>query len=224
VLAAFTNGLLLFAIAGWIVVEAWHRLSTPSPVLGGVMLWVALAGLGVNLAAFRLLQSGDSDNLNVRAALLHVAGDLLGSVAAIAAALVIIMTGWTPIDPILSVLVSLLILGSAARIVRDSGHILLEGTPSEVDPRQIGDSLKEAIPSVLDVHHVHAWSLSQDRRLVTLHARIADTEAPDRVVAAIKHHLHERHGIEHATVEIEFAHCSDRGAASPHAAGHSDAG
>ncbi|HYD15919.1 MAG TPA: cation diffusion facilitator family transporter, partial [Hyphomicrobium sp.] len=169
VLVAFVNGLLLFAIAGWIVVEAWHRLNAPSPVLGGVMLWVALAGLAVNLASFWVLQGGDNANLNVRAAVLHVAGDLLGSVAAIVAALVILATGWTPIDPILSVVVSLLILGSAGRIVRDSGHILLEGTPAGLDPRQIGDGIKAAVPSVLDVHHVHAWSLSQERPLVTLH-------------------------------------------------------
>jgi cobalt-zinc-cadmium efflux system protein len=218
VLVAFTNGLFLFAIAAWIVVEAWHRLNTPSPVLGGVMLWVALAGLGVNLVAIWMLQGGDHDNLNVRAALLHVAGDLLGSVAAIAAAIVILMTGWTPIDPILSVLVSLLILGSAGRIVRDAGHILLEGTPAGLDPREIGRGIKEAVPSVLDVHHIHAWSLSHDRRLLTLHARIADTEAPERIVAAIKAHLRDRHGIDHTTVEIEFAHCADQDAPSSAAA------
>jgi hypothetical protein len=101
VLVAFANGLLLFAIAGWIVVEAVHRFRAPSPVLGGVMLWVALAGLVVNLIAFRLLAGGDHENLNVRAAALHVIGDLLGSLAALAAAVVILATGWTPIDPIM---------------------------------------------------------------------------------------------------------------------------
>jgi cobalt-zinc-cadmium efflux system protein len=215
VLVAFVNGLLLFAIAGWIVVEAWHRLNAPSPVLGGVMLWVALAGLAVNLASFWVLQGGDNANLNARAAVLHVAGDLLGSVAAIVAAIVILATRWTPIDPILSVLVSLLILGSAGRIVRDSGHILLEGTPAGLDPRQIGDGIKAAVPSVLDVHHVHAWSLSQERPLVTLHARIADTEAPEKAVAAIKEHLRARYGVDHATVEIEFVHCADAGRPPP---------
>ncbi|MGR3435747.1 MAG: cation diffusion facilitator family transporter, partial [Shimia sp.] len=127
VLAAFVNGLTLFAIAVWITWEAIGRLRDPHEVLGGLMLWVAVGGLAVNILAFWVLSRVEGDNLNVRAAALHVMGDLLGSVAAIAASLVIIWTGWTPIDPILSVLVVLLILRSAWAVVRESGHILLEG-------------------------------------------------------------------------------------------------
>lgn len=210
VLVAFVNGLALFVVAGWIVMEAVHRLNAPFPVLGGIMFWVALAGLGVNLLSFRLLQGGDHGNLNMRAAALHVIGDLLGSVAALAAALVILTTGWTPIDPILSVLVSILILGSAARIVRDASHILLEGTPVGLDPRQIGEDIKAAVPGVLDVHHVHAWSLSQERPVVTLHARVSDSGGPPEVVtSAIKAHLLARYGVDHATVELEFECCAD---------------
>lgn len=211
VLVAFANGLILFAIAGWIVVEAVHRFREPSPVLGGVMLWIALSGLAVNLVAFWLL-SGNHDNLNMRAAALHVVGDLLGSVAAIAAAAVILTTGWTPIDPILSVLVSLLILGSAARIVRDAGHILLEGTPAGFDPQEIAASIAESVPAVHNVHHVHAWSLSQERPIVTLHARVANSDVPpEQITAAIKAHLKDRYGVGHATVELEFEHCADTG-------------
>lgn len=210
VLVAFANGLALFAIAGWIVVEAIHRLNAPTPVLGGVMFWVALAGLGVNLLAFWLLQGGDHGNLNVRAAALHVVGDLLGSVAALAGAVVILTTGWTPVDPILSVLVSVLILVSAARIVRDSAHILLEGTPTGLDPREIEADLEASVPGVLDVHHVHAWSLSQDRPIVTLHARIArDRAAPEVITSAIKARLRQAYGVDHVTVEIEFERCAD---------------
>jgi cobalt-zinc-cadmium efflux system protein len=109
VLVAFVNGLSLFVIAGWVCLEAWHRLQAPGEVLGGLMLWVAIGGLIVNIAAFWVLTKGDGNNLNVRAA-----------------ALIIIFTGWTPIDPILSVLVALIILRSAWRIVTESGHILLE--------------------------------------------------------------------------------------------------
>ena len=126
VLVAFVNGLSLFVIAGWVCLEAWHRLQAPGEILGGLMLWVAIGGLIVNVAAFWVFTRGDDSNINVRAAALHVAGDLLGSVAALAAALIIIFTGWTPIDPILSVLVALIILRSAWRIVTESGHILLE--------------------------------------------------------------------------------------------------
>ena len=106
VLFAFVNGLTLFAIALWIVVEAWRRLNEPVEILGGLMFWIALIGLVVNIGAFLILRQGDRNNLNIRAAVLHVAGDLLGSVAAIGASVVIIATGWTPIDPILSVLAS----------------------------------------------------------------------------------------------------------------------
>ncbi|WP_334149422.1 cation diffusion facilitator family transporter [Hyphomicrobium sp.] len=210
VLVAFANGLLLFAVAGWIVVEAVHRIRAPTPVLGGVMFWVALAGLGVNILSLHLLAGGDRGNLNVRAAVLHVAGDLLGSVAALAAAVTILMTGWMAIDPILSVLVAVLILGSAARIVRDAGHILLEGTPAGLDPRQIEQDLEASVPGVRDVHHVHAWSLSQDRPIVTLHARISsDGAAPEAVTSAIKKRLKTAYGVDHATVEIEFERCAD---------------
>jgi cobalt-zinc-cadmium efflux system protein len=209
VLVAFSNGLVLFAIAAWIVGEAVHRVREPTTVLGGVMLWVALAGLFVNVAAFWLLHGGDKNNLNVRAAALHVVGDLLGSVAALAAALVIIVTGWTPIDPILSVLVAVLILVSAWRIVRDSAHILLEGTPTGLDTHKIGEDLKTSIVSVLDVHHVHAWSISQERPVITLHARIDKSQAPELVTVAIKKHLKIHYGVDHTTVELEFERCAD---------------
>src|SRR3970282_578588 len=109
VLVAFVNGIALFAIAGWIIIEAAQRFSEPVEILGDLMLWVALAGLGVNVLAFLILRRGDKTNLNIRAAALHVAGDLLGSVAAVAASVVILLTGWMPIDSVLSVVVALII-------------------------------------------------------------------------------------------------------------------
>jgi cobalt-zinc-cadmium efflux system protein len=215
VLVAFANGLALFAIAVWIVAEAWHRIAEPTEVLGGVMFWVALAGLGVNVVAFAVLRGGDRENLNMRAAALHVAGDLLGSVAALAAAVVILATGWMPIDPILSVLVALIILRSAWAVVRDAGHILLEGTPGGIDHREIARDLKAAIPALTDVHHIHVWSITQERPMITLHARVAAGQAPERAVADIKRRLVERFRIAHATVEVEFDGCADEGVGSP---------
>ncbi len=209
VLAAFTNGIALFAVAAWIMVEAFHRLGSGGEVLGGVMAWVAAAGLGVNVLVFWMLSGGDRDNLNVRAALLHVTGDLLGSIAALAAAAIILATGWTPIDPILSVLVALIILRSAWAVVADSGHILLEGSPAGVNSRAVADDLVASVPGVVDVHHVHAWSISQERPMLTLHARVDDSVATDDVTASIKARLRERHGIGHATVEIERGACAD---------------
>lgn len=209
ILAAFVSGLSLFLVAGWIVVEAWHRLQEPPIVLGGVMFWVALAGLVVNVVAFRVLQGGDQENLNMRAAATHVLGDLLGSAAALAAALVIIATGWMPIDPILSVFVAMIILRSAWQVVRDSGHILLEAAPAGIDPREIATDLMINIASVVDIHHVHAWSITQERAMITLHARVMQDCNPERVSSAIKKRLHDHFGIAHATVEVEFDDCAD---------------
>ena len=126
-LVAYTNGLTIFAIGIWIVYEAWHRMSEPSPILGGPMLAIAVLGLLVNIGAFFVLHGGDRESLNMRGAILHVVGDLLGSVAAIVAAGIILLTGWYPIDPILSALVALLLFRSAWSLVRESGHMLLEG-------------------------------------------------------------------------------------------------
>ena len=210
VLAAFTNGIALFAIAAWISFEAWQRLSEPGEVLGGIMLWVALAGLAVNIGVFYVLQGGDRENLNVRAASLHVLGDLLGSVAALAAAIVIMTTGWTPIDPLLSVLVALIILRSAWRVVSESGHILLEGAPTGIDNRELASDLIANVDGVTDVHHVHAWSISEKRPMVTLHARIADDgRAPELITADIKRRLKSRFSVDHATIEIERDGCAD---------------
>ncbi len=203
VLVAFVNGLALFLIAGWITFEAWERFNKPEEVLGGLMFWVALAGLGVNILSFLVLRRGDKENLNMRAAVLHVLGDLLGSVAAIVAAVVIMTTGWMPIDPILSVFVSLIILRAALRIVIESGHILLEGSPPHVDVDGIAGDLMDTVDGVEDVHHVHVWSITQERPMATLHARIRPETDPGDAIAAIKARLKSEFQLDHATVEIE---------------------
>jgi cobalt-zinc-cadmium efflux system protein len=209
VLVAFVNGITLFAIAAWIVVEAVQRLRAPVEVLGAPMLWIAATGLAVNVLAFLLLRSGDKDNLNIRAAVLHVIGDLLGSVAAVIAALVIMNTGWMPIDPLLSMVVALIILRSAWRVVADSGHILLEGSPPGVDSRTLREHLRSSLPFVLDVHHVHAWSISQERPMVTLHASIAANTDSAVAVREIKRELAQHFRVTHATIEIEYDACGD---------------
>ena len=207
VLAAFVNGLALFLIAGWICVEAAGRLAAPAPVLGGPMLAVAVAGLAVNLLSFRILHGG-GDGLNLRAARLHVLGDLLGSVAAIAAAGVILVTGWTPIDPILSVLMALLILRSAWAVTAESARILLEAAPPAMDRAAVAADL-EALPGIAGAHHVHIWSLTDERVLATLHVRLEEGAEADLAVRAVKTRLAEAHGIAHATVEVERGTCAD---------------
>ena len=212
VLVAFANGLTLFAIAAWIVFEGITRLMTTPEVSGGIMVVIAVLGLVVNVAAFMLLQGADPENLNVRGAAIHVLGDLLGSVAALVAGAVILLTDWTPIDPLLSLVVAAIIVRSGWRVVVDAGHILLEGAPQELDTRAIGPDLIANVEGVEGVHHVHVWSITQSRRMVTLHALICDTEDSDRMVRGIKARLNERFGLDHATIEIERGACADAAA------------
>ncbi len=204
VLAAFVNGMALFVIAFWITWEAVERLREPGEVLGGTMLVVAVLGLIVNIIAFVVLTRGEAGNLNVRAAALHVAGDMLGSIAAIVAAVVIMWTGWTPIDPVLSVLVSVIILRAAWRVVRESGHILLEGAPAGFDRRRVADDL-QALAGVEAVEHIHAWCVTQERPMATLEVIVQSGVDVEQVRLAVKQRMASEHGIEHATVEIAKA-------------------
>src|SRR5690606_11507897 len=152
---------------------------------------------------------GERGNLNMRAAALHVLGDVLGSSAAIAAALGILWTGWAPLDPLLSLFVAGLILRSAWLLVKQATHILLEGAPEGLDADVISRAIVETLPQVEDVHHVHAWSLNSGRPLVTLHARISEGSDASAVLAAIKALLERRFEVSHSVVQIEVGHCPD---------------
>ena len=210
ILAAFVNGLSLLLIVGWILIEAVRRLMTPSEVMGQMMLAVATAGLLVNIFAFIVLHGGDKDNLNIRGAALHVAGDLLGSVAAIVAAIVIIYTAWMPIDPLLSVLVALLILRSAWHLVKRSAHILLEGAPEWLDQDHMHNRLVERIPVINSIHHVHVWGLTPQHLMLTMHVALkGDPPDPTAIVRSVKNVLREEFGINHSTIEIETDDCAD---------------
>lgn len=203
ILAALLNGIGFIVLVVWIAVEAVQRLMQPVEVLGGMMLVVAVIGLLVNIAAFALLHGGNGHDLNLRGALVHVLGDLLGSVAAITAAGVILWTGWMPIDPLLSLLVGLLILRSAWYVVRYSIHILLEGTPEHVDVEALQSTLTEALPVVQDIHHIHVWSLTPERPMLTMHVTVAEGTDTGEVLAHLKAILTERFGIRHSTIQVE---------------------
>jgi cobalt-zinc-cadmium efflux system protein len=207
VLAAFVNGLALLLLAAWIAVEAVMRLHAGATVEGRVVVGVAVIGLLVNLAAFGVLSRGES-NLNVRGALAHVIGDMLGSLAALIAGGVIVLTGWMPADPILSVVVALLMVRGGWRISRESAHILLEGAPANGDPTRVERELLAAIPAVTSVHHVHVWSLTDERPVMTLHAVLCDGSDRDRALREIQTVLHKQFGCEHATVQIELTECA----------------
>ena len=214
VLVAYTNGVFLVIVIGWIFFKAVERFFSPTPILAGPMMTVAVLGLLINIAAFAVLHGADRQNLNVRGALLHVLGDMLGSAAAVSAAIVIMTSGWTPVDPLLSVFVGLLVLRSAWFLLKDAAHVLLEGVPGQLDVKEIGRDLVSAVDVVEDVHHVHAWSLSQEHSLLTLHARVLENAHPDSAIAAIQSRLAKRFDISHVTVQIEVEACTDERAAA----------
>ncbi|WP_336982243.1 MULTISPECIES: CDF family zinc transporter ZitB [unclassified Cedecea] len=206
-LAAFVNAIALVVITILIVWEAIQRFSNPQPIAGWAMLTIAIAGLLANLVSFWILHSGSGEkNLNVRAAALHVLGDLLGSVGAIVAAVVILWTGWTPIDPILSVLVSCLVLRSAWSLLKESVNELLEGAPGAIDIAALKRNLSRSIPEVRNVHHVHIW-LVGEKPLMTLHVQVVPPHDHDALLARIHHFLEHEYQIEHATVQMEYQVC-----------------
>ena len=209
VMAGWINGITLLAIAAWIVYEALRRLSAPRAIDSTLMLVVAVIGLAVNIAVFRILYGGDRKNINVQGALLHVIGDMLGSLVAIIAAIVIATTGWLPIDPILSLVVSALLAFSAWRLVRKSTHILLEGTPADLDVAGIRREITESIAGVEDVHHFHAWSLTTDDHMVTFHVRVGTDVVHADTLATIKTYLRDAHGITHSVIQIEGEACAE---------------
>jgi cobalt-zinc-cadmium efflux system protein len=210
IIAAFVNGLSLLFIVGWILFEAVMRLIEPPEVIGGTMLIVASAGLVVNILVFSILHSGDQENLNIRGAVLHVLGDLLGSVAAIIAAVVIIQTGWMPIDPILSVLVAMLIFRSAWQLVRRSAHILLEGAPEWLDLDDMQQKIVAAVPEVKEIHHVHVWGLTPQHPMLTMHVVLAEKpDDPTTVIRSVKQALKSDFAINHSTIEVEIGDCAD---------------
>jgi cobalt-zinc-cadmium efflux system protein len=209
VLAAFVNGLLLVWLSVAIVLEAIERFGAPTPMIAGPALAVACVGLVVNLVAYRLLHGDGHDDINVRSAALHVLGDILGSVAAIAAAATVLLTGWLYADPILACVVVVILLRGAIRILRESAHILLEGVPKHLDLDVIRGRLNERLAGACEVHHLHAWGLTPEHPLITLHARVLDGSDGHALVERIKSILHGEFGLDHSTVQIERGPCPD---------------
>lgn len=200
-LAAFVNGLVMLAVVGWIVFEAVQRLSHPESVQGGAVMLVASIGLAINIVVAWVL-SHDKESVNTKAALVHVMGDLLGSVAAIVSGAVIYYVGWMQIDPILSIFVSLLILKSTFGVLGESYHFLMEGVPHHIDYVQIGDDL-EAISGVLSVHDLHVWEMSPGYPALIGHLEIDDLSAWPRILESVKNMLLEKHKIDHITLQAE---------------------
>lgn len=198
VLAAFVNALIMLALVAFIAVEATRRLWAPAPVAGGIVIVVAAAGLAVNALAASLLSRGQS--LNSRAALLHVFGDMAGSAAALIAGAVIAVTGWLPIDPILSLFVALLILHSTWLLFKAVTPILMEGVPAHLSYDEIGRALTR-LSGVAAVHDLHIWHMTSARAALSAHLLIRDASEWPETLAAAQRLLAERFGIDHVTLQ-----------------------
>ncbi|MGH9321051.1 MAG: cation diffusion facilitator family transporter [Vicinamibacteria bacterium] len=217
ILAALANGTLLMALALFVIWQAFLRLREPQQIESGLMLVVAFLGFGVNLVGIRILGGHRHENLNVRSAFLHVAADALGSAGVIAAGLVIRVTGWTPIDSIVSILISFLILGSGWRLVRETVSVLLESSPRNLDPEALRRDLL-GIKGVRDVHDLHVWTVTSGFISLSCHCEIGTSEVADEVLRSATTLLRERYGIRHVTIQPETSQiheelehcCSDR--------------
>jgi cobalt-zinc-cadmium efflux system protein len=218
ILAALVNGAALFGIAGWVVVEAIQRIQHPEPIRAGLFLIIAAGGLVVNLISLGILHGIRDGNLNARGAYLHVLGDALGSVGALAAATIIATTGWTLADPIVSIALSLLILVGAWRLVRESTDILLESVPGHVSMAEVQRRIL-GVPGVIAVHDLHVWAVTSKLVAMSGHAIVPDLGVHPEVLERIRSEL-SLLGIGHVTIQLEVQHeCEEPRAVSSSGAG-----
>ena len=202
ILAAVANAVLLFGVAAYIGYEAYQRFSDPPEIQSVPMLFIAAVGLAVNLVSMRLLSAGAKDSLNVRGAYLEVLGDMLGSVAVLVAGAVILLTGWTPIDPIASVVIALLIVPRTWRLLREAVDVLLQATPKGVDLDEVRAHLLRG-EGIVDAHDLHAWTLTSGMHVVSAHVVIEPTADAAAVLDEICRCLSDDFDMEHSTIQLE---------------------
>ncbi|OEY87128.1 zinc transporter ZitB [Wolbachia pipientis] len=201
ILAALINGLTLFLIAVIIIIESIKRFIFPVDIKWNIMLEVAILGLISNIIVFLILHKKYENNINIKSAILHVIGDILGSIAATLASIIIMFTGWQVADPILSIFVSIIILSSSYKIIKNSCHILLEGTPEEISIEEIKSTIMSEFPEVINIHRIHVWSLSDNYCVITVHIKVS--KHSNEILHGIKNVLLEKFKIAHSTIEIE---------------------
>lgn len=205
-MGAMVNGLMLFGVAIYILIEAYDRFRNPPEVASTGMLVIAALGLVVNLIAMRLLKAGSGESLNVKGAYLEVWSDMLGSIGVILGALVIKLTGWTLIDPILAVLIGFWVLPRTWILLREAGNVLMQGVPKGLSMEDVRAAIL-AQPGVGSVHDLHAWALASKEPVLTAHVVLANGGDAEAVRAALSETLHQRFNIEHATLQVEQASC-----------------
>lgn len=201
-LAAFVNGIAMLALVIWIAVEAISRFNAPREVAGLTVTYVAIAGLIINVVVAWVL-SRDKKSVNTRAALVHVMGDMLGSVAALVAGVIIEWTGWMQIDPLLSLLVCVLLIHSTWDVLKESYHFLMEGVPLHIDYLQVGTDLAN-VSGVLAIHDLHVWEMTPGYPALIGHVEIANFQDWGEIMERIRVMLIEKHGIDHVTLQPEL--------------------
>ncbi len=210
ILAAFANGLTLLIISAWILYEAWQRLHNPGMISGGSMFAIAVIGLVVNAITAKLLHEASHHDINIKAAFIHVLGDLGSSVGVVIAAVLIWLTGWTPIDPIVSALIAIVIAYWAGKLLWDAARILLQSTPRDLSHEKIAAALKEDIKEIRDVHHIHVWELTSKMYVMTAHILVDDMALSE--VEKLRERAMEvlacRFAITHASLEFECFECA----------------
>ena len=202
VLAALANGVLLFAVAGYVLFEAVQRFSEPPEIPGVPLLIVSTIGLVINLISFRLLMAGSKESLNVKGAYLEVLADLLGSVGVIVAAIVLLTTGWAYADPIIGVGIGLFILPRTWKLTRQALRILLEVAPPDIDMDELRAAVL-AVDGVVEVHDLHVWTITSGMESASGHVVIAADRDYQSVLDSVLTVLRDRYHIEHATIQCE---------------------
>jgi cobalt-zinc-cadmium efflux system protein len=214
VLVALFNGALLLALSGYILVESVHRLMAPQEILSGTMLFVACGGLVLNLISMKLLAPSSEHSINARAAYLEVLGDMLGSAAVIGASILIWLTGWTFIDPIISGLIGLMIFPRTWSLLKECVHILMEGTPARIELNKLRAAITR-VPGIVDLHDLHVWTLTSSKDAMSAHVLVSDDSDVDKVLSQITEIARNEFDLHHTTIQVERVACKAKGDICP---------
>ena len=210
ILVALVNGLALLGISGYIFFEAFHRFFNPLPVKADILLVIAIIGLAGNIAGMLLLGHESHENLNIRSAFFHLLGDTLSSVGVIAGGVIIALTGWTAVDPLISIIIGGIVLRGAIDLVWESGEVLLEAAPRDINIAELKKEI-EAIPGVRELHDIHIWTITSGRHALSAHVLTENilTRDAQKILAAVRDRLTEKFAINHTTLEAECDSCTN---------------
>lgn len=209
VIAAFINGIILLVLSLWIIVEAGIRFTKPIDLEGDTLIYIGITGLIVNMIVFYIVTRGSKDDMNIKSAILHVASDMLGSLAATISGIVIIYTGWMKIDPFLSLFISVLLLRATYRLIKQSGHILMEGTPYNVDVLLLEKEINST-SGVLGLHDLHVWNITSNIAACSFHVVVTEQsiKSGQQILQILADKLKDKFNINHTTIQIEVEGCA----------------